>query len=105
MYDTIWNKRDSTLVLHPVGINDVHKNVPHIAVYPNPANNTLFFEKGPEYKAAHVYTIMGQRVGIYPYNDTKSIDVSSLAKGSYFLKLIGKKEEMLGWAKFVKTAY
>jgi hypothetical protein len=101
--DTSWNETDSTFVLHPVGINNVSKNVPHIAVHPNPANNTLFFEHGLEYRQVQLYNSVGQRVASYPYNNTGSIDISVLAGGFYFLKLNGKKEETLGWARFVKT--
>jgi hypothetical protein len=101
--DTSWNETDSTFVLHPVGINNVSKNVPHIAVHPNPVNTTLFFEQGLEYRQVQVYNSIGRRVASYPYNHTRSIDISTLAKGFYFLKLNGKKEETLGWARFVKT--
>jgi hypothetical protein len=102
-YDTTWNVKDSTFVLHPVGIDGLSKNVPRIAVYPNPANNTLFFEQGLEYRQVQLYNSIGQHVATYSYNNTGSIDISTLAKGFYFLKLNGKKEETLGWARFVKT--
>jgi hypothetical protein len=63
----------------------------------------LFFGKGLYYRQVQVYNSIGQRVATYPYNNTGSIDISTLAKGFYFLKLNGKKEGTLGWARFVKT--
>lgn len=101
--DTSWNESDSIIILRPTSINDINKAVRNIVFFPNPAENMLSFEEGLEYRTAEVFNNVGRHVASYPKNLQNSIDISALSKGMYFIKLLGKKEEIPGWGRFVKA--
>jgi len=62
-------------------------------IYPNPTSNTinLLSLKLAEYDRAELYDILGQKVLLQPLTDewSQSIDVSTLASGTYILKIMG----------------
>ena len=70
-------------------------------LYPNPVNDILNFnsKENLEIQSAEVYNMLGQIVISVP-NATKSINVSSLTKGSYFVKV--NTEKGSATSKFVK---
>ena len=71
------------------------------ALYPNPAKDILNieFKNQTEIKSVAIYNLIGQLVISVP-NVTNSIDVSSLASGTYFVKINSEKGSAN--AKFVK---
>jgi hypothetical protein len=79
-----------------------------IFVFPNPTNNQLYLQgyEVTELQSYEIFNVVGQCVGAYPCgrpaetgagaSPARTIDVSHLAKGMYFLKINGKM------VKFVK---
>ena len=62
----------------------------YFSIYPNPANNVLNIEtkKTIEVSSINIYNTLGQVVLVIPnVQQTKSVDVSSLKTGNYFMKV------------------
>lgn len=74
-----------------VGVNEVDRNTQ--ILYPNPVNETLNLTV-PTSSQTEVIDLTGKRVLSIPYG-TKSIDVSSLAPGVYYLKSEGRSLRFL----------
>ena len=75
----------------------------YFSIYPNPVNTILNIEtkKTIEVSAINIYNTLGQVVLIIPNaQQTKSVDVSSLKTGNYFLKIIS--DHGSSSVKFVK---
>ena len=70
-----------------------------IAIYPNPATNTLSIDGLEAYATTEVYDISGKLLLNKTLN-SQTIDISSLANGLYFIKLTTKKGSVV--RKFVK---
>jgi len=66
----------------------------YFIVYPNPVNNTLNLssKENIEVSSINIYNTLGQLVLVIPNaQNTKSIDVSSLSAGNYFIKINSDK--------------
>jgi uncharacterized repeat protein (TIGR01451 family) len=75
----------------------------YFKIYPNPTNNILNIEtkKTIEVTSINIYNTLGQVVLVIPNaQQTKSVDVSSLKTGNYFLKINSDKGSSS--VKFVK---
>ncbi len=57
------------------------------AIYPNPVNNTLFINGGNSTYSYEMYNGMGQKVASGDATGNTQINVSSMMKGVYFLRL------------------
>lgn len=69
---------------------DNTQNQPAISVYPNPATNAIFI-KGfqNENTSMVIYDLLGEMVLLRNYiNNNQSIDISSITKGIYYIKVI-----------------
>ncbi len=55
-----------------------------ITLFPNPANDILTLEN-TENEALYLLNILGQQVLSFPANHSKTLDISSLASGFYFV--------------------
>lgn len=81
--------------------NDTFENPWSIVVYPNPVRSVLNINQQKTNATVTIYNSMGQMVfsnsGSGP---TRSIDVSSLKSGNYFLKVIS--DEGIFTTKFIK---
>ncbi len=65
-------------------------NLNTVAIYPNPTNGLISFKNLKEEQVATIYNMLGQKVKTQSVNSTtNSIDVSSLATGTYFIKFNG----------------
>ncbi len=85
------------------GINEKESDNLIHALYPNPCNNQLTFELGETPKQLKIYDVLGKEMGsAYQSTDTKlQVDVSSLPKGMYFVKLqFGSNKEIV--KRFIK---
>jgi hypothetical protein len=89
---TVCNANDATPwdtvsvhTLQEVGINDLKSNTLGLVLYPNPANNMLNLITKQTVSIA-VYNLQGQL--ILPITHNKTIDISSLAQGMYWLKAV-----------------
>jgi PKD repeat protein len=58
-----------------------------LVVYPNPANETLTIENFDGTQDLLIYDAQGKMVFSRPITGTTSIDISSFAKGMYFIKI------------------
>ena len=75
----------------------------YFSIYPNPANSILNIEtkKTIEVTSINIYNALGQVVLVIPNaQQTKSVDVSSLKTGNYFIKIVSDKGSSS--MKFVK---
>ncbi len=75
----------------------------YFSIYPNPANNVLNIEtkKTIDVTSISIYNTLGQVILVIPNaQQTKSVDVSSLKTGNYFLKINSDKGSSS--VKFVK---
>ena len=75
----------------------------YFSIYPNPANTILNIEtkKTIEVSSINIYNTLGQVVLVIPNaQQTKSVDVSSLKTGNYFLKIFS--DQGSSSVKFVK---
>jgi hypothetical protein len=73
----------------------------NISMYPNPASSSLNISAPNTIKSAAIYNILGKQVMSLNINkNSKSIDISNLASGIYFLKY--NVNDKVGTAKFIK---
>ena len=66
-----------------LGVND---NEVEFSVYPNPVNSTLYINGGSQYSYV-MYNGMGQQVAAGNASGAQMINVSSMTKGVYFIRL------------------
>ncbi|WP_299767584.1 FG-GAP-like repeat-containing protein [uncultured Dokdonia sp.] len=71
-----------------LSIDDITGN--DLKVYPNPADNIINLETSIQLNNAiySVFTVEGKRVLNAKLDDTKTIDVSNLATGNYFIRIL-----------------
>ena len=69
----------------------VEKEPFNVNIFPNPAKSTLNFSSDYEYGKLSVLIInaQGQEVRRFTFDGSRSIDVSDLASGVYFVKILG----------------
>ena len=71
-----------------LAIQDIEINDSSFYLYPNPAMNVLYY-RAEGVKNIEVYDLLGQK--LKAEKSVGSVSISALPKGSYILKLIGKK--------------
>ncbi len=111
-----WNNSPfpGSLMMHPVfGIADYHlgidplisKNKNSFTVYPNPANDKLYLNSNlPVLSEKISYSIMdifGRKVLENKFNATEYIDISGLAEGVYFIRIVDGVQ--VSTNKFIKA--
>jgi len=62
-----------------------------IGVYPNPTGGKLWLKNIPEYEIVEVYTASGRLIKVFKKGTGNILDVSSLSRGVYVLKIIDTK--------------
>ena len=72
----------------------------NFSVYPNPANNEIKISSVKTIEKAEIFNLIGKRVISTTSLNNNSIDVSSLAKGVYILKLVSG--DIVGTRKIIK---
>ena len=77
------NKISKIAVGAAAGIDDL--NQLDISIYPNPTSDTVYINSSSSQLKAVVFDILGKQVLNKP--NTNSVDVSSLSKGAYFIKV------------------
>lgn len=83
-----------------VGLDDISHEDDSITLYPNPAKEDINFSCSFMIKDIEIYDIMGRRVYQKEVKDySKTINISSFAKGSYIAKL--NTEQGLVSKKFI----
>jgi hypothetical protein len=82
------------------GINLIERDIiSSVSVFPNPAKNTLYLDGLANTTTAEVYDVSGKLL-LTKQLTINNIDISSLAKGLYFIKLSTKEGSVV--RKFVK---
>ena len=83
----------ATTVIAALSVQDfVFSN--YFALYPNPVNNVLNIssKESIEISSINIYNTLGQLVLVIPNaQNTKTVNVSSLTSGNYFIKIISDK--------------
>lgn len=93
-----WFKITSSSVKSVGSDTDYFNNsISNIVVYPNPAHNMLFIKGVGEQATIEVYSVSGKKV---IENFGNSIDVSELAVGVYYLRILYKNS--IEQVKFIK---
>lgn len=109
-----WKKSEinSALMVRPVmghqlpgvGIQDITSGIIPLGIYPNPANNTIYWKTGigkiheAEYVILDIYG-RNMRSGILADN---SLDINNLQSGIYVLQIINRETDKIYTSKFVK---
>lgn len=73
-------------------------------VYPNPASDLITVETNQQLKRVEWYTLLGKNVMAKNAVTEKTYDVSALADGLYFLKLIGSDERIIQTMRIQKNS-
>ncbi|MDB4088967.1 T9SS type A sorting domain-containing protein, partial [Flavobacteriales bacterium] len=71
-----------------------------VSIYPNPAKENITIETNINYSSVKVFNLNGQLVLESGFNRT--INVSGLQKGSYFIQLISDEQEIVSTGNFIK---
>lgn len=99
--DTMTNMAiDDLSFEYPANIHSSASISQHLKVYPNPATDFLNIESSLEYSKAEITTSIGSTQSITI--DHNKIDISTLSKGVYYLKLSNSNGEIVGYHLFVK---
>jgi hypothetical protein len=69
----------------PLSNEDVEKS--KTSIYPNPSSNWIHINSEQEFSSFSIYNVSGQQVLSHNLNTDQRLDISSLSKGMYFLKL------------------
>ena len=86
--------------MFPVSVNPIDESVSNVVIYPNPVNNILNI-KGIELAAVEVYSIAGTMMISEEVSYSNRIDVSSLPRGIYVVRMTDVKG-MVALDKFLK---
>lgn len=72
--------------MNPLSVNTVNEQA--VEVHPNPASSTIFFSGLDNKNAvAEFYSVNGSKIASYNVSGQKQIDITSLPKNLYFIKL------------------
>lgn len=80
------------------GVDNVYSNV--VEVYPNPANDKVYFSGHEQANNAEIFDITGRSVMTVTVCDEKYVNIESLNSGTYIIKLSFKDNVVI--QKFVK---
>jgi len=80
-----------------VSVKDIANPI-SITVYPNPVNDMLHFSSNQPIENVTVSNMLGQQINVSVSSDNKSLDMSNLPTGNYFVKVT-----IEGIAKMIKV--
>ncbi|MEL6835091.1 MAG: T9SS type A sorting domain-containing protein [Bacteroidota bacterium] len=66
-----------------------------IKVYPNPSTGLFSVKAGKQLATVQVFSLTGQQVKNFTYNDGQWYDISDLPKGTYVVRLIDRDAQQL----------
>jgi hypothetical protein len=84
-----------------VSMNSYEVTYEQLTLYPNPARDQIYWNRGLTLRDVSVYDILGRQVLDQKGAALQSLDLSILSKGTYFLEGIDKEEQIYR-GKFVK---
>ena len=86
-----------------MGIEDTHANENWIRIFPNPVLNELTIEANLSLYQIEIFDAVGRTYRkIYPIGLINTIDISSLPKGLYFIRVLSKTNNLVEIRKIVK---
>ena len=88
-------------IIRTVGTNDRPNTNDQIVLFPNPANNILYFSSSTSLNDVSIYNLEGKLLLKYPDAKSSEFDVSVLNPGIYFLRGI-MPDGKVGYQKFIK---
>lgn len=109
--DTVTGQTDTlvfNLIKSPTSISGVTMYDTRVSVYPNPSkltNITVATDKSLNASNILVFNIMGQTVlnaTVSKESQNTSLNINSLSKGSYLIKIIDNKGQIVTTRKFIK---
>ena len=95
--DDCYGSFKSVLAQWGVNVNEYSHNA-NVNIYPNPANDKLYIETEMNVEEVVVYDVFGRQQTTD--NGQKSIDVSNLNSGVYFVKVVTENGEVV--KRFIK---
>lgn len=66
-----------------------------VKVYPNPSHGLFSVKAGKQLATVQVYSLTGQQVKSFSYNDGQWYDITDLPKGTYLVRLIDRDAQQL----------
>jgi bilirubin oxidase len=88
------------------GLQEIHLQGPEFSVFPNPANDKIFIsfaDAGTQAYYVRITNAVGRTIYMLPRPELKNgIDISSLAKGIYYLELTDEKTKQTSTRKFIR---
>lgn len=94
------------VVTNPAGLKSNSKEELSYTIYPNPAQEKLFITQNQLNTQIYYVTItniLGKAIMMLPQPDlTKGIDISILAKGTYYIQITDKATKTTKGVKFIK---
>ena len=81
--------------------NDIEKN-DKIYLYPNPANDRIYFSNNTLYNTLNIYNNIGQLEQTFINSNNSGIDISLLSKGFYTYTITDNKQNIIANGKFIK---
>lgn len=96
------NKIEEITFLHklPFKNNLLTKELPQISVFPNPANDKLYFSNSGAQRV-EVLNLAGQKVAAMNVTNN-SVSIGHLKSGLYQVQLLDKNNSLIGAAKFMR---
>ena len=73
----------------------VHVTREQDKVYPNPSNGLFSVKAGKQLATVQVFSLTGQMVKSFSYNDGQWYDITDLPKGTYLVRLIDRDARQL----------
>lgn len=98
-------KVDSNMVVTTLTVGGLTTGIEELdqkdfSVYPNPVTDKLYLKSTKKLSEAEIYHIDGRLVSIIKPNEEGALDVSSLSKGIYFLRI--SDHSQISRLKFIK---
>lgn len=82
---------DINIFQNNVGISQI-ENKNNIFIYPNPASNYVFINSYDQIQRITIFDINGKRIEQFSMDSNKSIDISEIPNGFYFLEISTDKD-------------
>ena len=77
----------------PSSTTDVTRQ--QVKVYPNPSTGLFSVKAGKQLATVQVFSLTGQQVKSFTYNDGQWYDITDLPKGTYLVRLIDRDAQQL----------
>jgi hypothetical protein len=74
----------------------------NIYLFPNPANDRIYFSNSTLFKTLNIYNNIGQLQQTFINSNNRDIDISLLSRGFYTYTITDNKQNIIGNGKFIK---